>query len=240
MEKSIKDAFTFMFKDSDWKYKLFVLSALAFPTAFLSFQGENLKSQMTALTKNVENFIPILWVLILILIFVVACTFLFEGYCCKCTHNVIYKNKQSPKSDLLPKWENEFWEYSKIGVNFSIGVSFLGLAVVLGSLLIVPILFYIVGYIALKTLFCVDFKMSAFFAWGKAIKLMKSNPSHYLVVMLCSFALYAVFGLVAYVCSKSLPLVFVASFVQAYIYLVIAYLRGSLFPVTPVEFFETE
>jgi len=237
MEKSKLKAFTFMFKDSDCKYKLFILSSLAFPTAFLSYQGENLKQIMKGGLESA--LLPVEFILVL-LILTVACTFLFEGYCCKCTQLVIYANQKDPEKDLLPKWENEFWEYSKIGVAFSIGVSLIGLAVALGSILIVPLLFYAVAYVALKTLFCVNFKMSEFFAWKKALKLMRNNFGHYISVILYSIGVYIVFGIIAYLCSLSYFLVFVGAFVQAYFYLVLAYLRGTLFTTNPEVFFAIE
>lgn len=240
MKKSISDAFTYMFKDSDWKYKLFILSALAFPGAFLGYQSESLKTTIEAMTATSDNFLSIALFYVLILIFIIACTFIFEGYCCKCTQKIIYANAQTSKNDLLPKWEDEFWEYSKIGVSFSIGVGFLGLAVSLGAILIVPLLFYIVGYVALKTIFCVDFKMGSFFAWKKALKLMRSDFSHYFAVILCSLGIYIVFGFIAYFCTKSLALVFLGAFAQAYVYLVLAYLRGTLFTTVPEVFFETD
>jgi hypothetical protein len=240
MEKSISKAFTFMFKDSDWKYKLFVLAALAFPGMFLGYQSETLKTTIKGMAATSDNLFSIAVFYLLILIFIIACTFIFEGYCCKCTQKIIYANGQTSENDVLPKWEDEFWEYSKIGVSFSIGVGFLGLAVALGSILIIPLLFYIVGYVALKTLFCVDFKMGSFFAWKKALRLMNSNFSHYFSVILCSLGIYIAFGLVAYLCSTSLVLVFLGAFAQAYVYLVLAYLRGTLFTAPPEVFFEAD
>jgi len=233
MEKSKAKAFTFMFEDSDWKYKLFILTSLAFPTSFLAYQSDNLKQIFKV---GIENaFLPVGF-LLLLLILTVASTFLFEGYCCKCTQKVIYSNERN----LLPQWENEFWEYSKIGVGFSIGVSLIGFVVLLGTVLIIPVLFYIVGYIALKTLYCVDFKMSAFFAWKKALQLIKHNFGNYISVIFYSVGVYLVFGLASYLCSKSFALVFVGAFIQAYLYLVLAYLRGTLFPTNPQAFFTAE
>lgn len=240
MDKSIGNAFTYMFKDADWKYKLFILAALAFPGAFMSYQSDSMKASMATMQGAPDRYLSYFLFLLLMLVFVVICTFIFEGYCCKCTNKIIYSDNEVSPGDLLPAWENEFWQYSKIGIAFSIGVGLLGLAVLLGSILIVPILFYMVGYVALKTLFCVDFKIMTFFAWKKAWKLMSSNPSQYFSVIFLSLAVYLVFGIVAFFCSKSYILSFVTAFAQAYVFLVLAYLRGTLFPVPPEVFFEAE
>lgn len=230
MEKKISKAFTFMFKDSDWIYKLFILSALAFPSFYLAFEGENLKQY---LTKSIEDPYQLAGFFILLLVLTTICTFFFEGYCCKCTNIIMNAGKSSNEKDLLPKWEEDFLGYFRIGFNFSVGVSFIGLAVAIGSILIVPLLFFGVAYIALKTLFCVDFKIKSFFAWRTASDLMRKNLGHYLLVVFCSLLIYVAFGAISYLCSKKFDLVFVGAFVQAYIYLALAYLRGTLLNLRP-------
>lgn len=232
MEKSIKNAFTFMFEDKDWKYKLFVLSALAFPSFYLNYQGENLKQ---SLAVNAGNIFSLLWFILLMLIFIIYCTFLFEGYCCKCTQNIIFSNENTTQNDLLPEWENNFWGFSKIGILFSVGVGLLGLVVALASILIIPIFLYLFAYVALKTLFCIDFKIGAFFAWGKAKELIGLNSNKYWSVILSSFGVYFAFGIIAFICSKSLVLVFLGAFAQAYVFLVMAYLRGTLLDASTAE-----
>lgn len=225
MNKSIKHAFKFMFQDKDWKYKIFLLSALAFPSLYLNYQAEQLKQ---FLTPNSGNIFSILWFVLLMFILILYSTFLFEGYCCKCTQNIIFAKEDTGSNNILPTWESNFWGFSKIGIAFSIGAFLLGIVFLLTSILIIPIFIYIFGYIALKTLFCVDFKINAFFKWGKAKELIKINPSNYWRVILSIFGVYIIFGAIAHLSESSLIFVFLGSFAQAYFFLVIAYLCGTL------------
>ncbi|MEI8129510.1 MAG: hypothetical protein WCG95_07845, partial [bacterium] len=85
MEKSIKNAFTYMFKDSDWKYKLFVMLMFMSPPYIL----QGILPQLSTMIKTPANssigFIIALTVVLIVVTIIFSLT--LSGYYIKCANN---------------------------------------------------------------------------------------------------------------------------------------------------------
>jgi len=252
MEKTIFKAFTFMFKEQDWKSKFFILALLSFP----NYLAVYLAGKFSGL--RIDN-VPILLCFAIILSVIVVVTLLFiEGYCNKCSQKVI--NMAENTEGLLPQWKNNFWCFFKIGFSFYVAI-FIALAAVMGVVffaatassvakLIWPVIIlcvltlliiflYAFCYVALRANFCTNFKVSSMFAFKKAKKIIFYDFFHYLSVAIIILSLSIALGDFLQA-TEACPYIFLllSPIINAYIFLVFAYLRGTLFPVPAQEFFE--
>lgn len=262
MNGIIANAFTFMFKDSDWKYKLMLLLFITIPSSLMAYLSENF--------KNVKTDDPQLLIYVAIFFIVVTSitTLLFEGYCDKCSQIVMNAKNKTTNKNLLPHWENNFWGFVKIGFVFNVALS---VFIIFGGIIIayffvknvtsmsdisstsavlelfkplyipfgIAFVIFFFFYVALKAVFCVDFKTSSLFALRRANKLIWNNIGYYFVVVVIMMLLQIAFAAFMYHMKSSPSVIFVGSALQAYIYLVMAYLRGALFMAPPEVFFNS-
>lgn len=254
MEKTFENSFTYMFKDSNWKYKLLLLSLFSIPASIITYLGkDSAPLKVSDITTQ-----PILVILVVAVALFIALfsAFIFEGYCDKCAQSAINKTETTTTDDLLPTWKGEVWNFTKIGFSYSVaiclvlaailGILFIaiecyikkqfaqGLIVTLVSIIAIPAFCLI--HFALKSVFCNDFRIGSFFAFKKAYKLIVNDLEQYFKVMLIVIGLSILWSTII-TTLKGTPLIVIAnSIAQTYIYLVFAYLRGMLFPA-PAEIF---
>lgn len=180
MEKSISDAFLYMFKDKDWPKKAGIL-AFSFFFIFAIFCKEisifpmlikhNKEANLMAQTLRIVS--P---VVALINVFI-------SGYLSKCTQNVIKNNGQ--EDILLPNWQDDFFNYFIIGakrITSKIGIYILLLPTIF--LLGIPIIIFEFLCIPLGKIFCSEFKFDSYFKWKEAYKLIKNNVGLYIWILL--------------------------------------------------------
>lgn len=180
MEKSIQNAFTYMFKDNEWTYKLFILMMLYLPGAYYSSITTGLNVE--AIKSNI-NFNAVIIGIVVSAISVTIST----GYLAKCTHNII---KNEGEAFRMPCWEDDFFSYFFIGIKkgFAIFITSLLLLPTI-ILLAIPLLIFSFIFLALDNIFCVDFKLDAYFAWKKAFSIIVSNNKLYYIILFLGFIL---------------------------------------------------
>lgn len=236
MEKSIKNAFTFMFKDKNLNYKVLIIFLLCIPSFYSSY--------FLFLNKiNISSNIKFLLVLSLVIGYLFKV--MIYGYFTKFIHNVI----TSKNDDIiaLPEWKGNISNYLFLGIKkiFSL---FLVLTVlwlsttILGIIsniifhtiipafisLYILLLAFVFLYTALDNIFCTDFKISSFFAWKTAKNIIFTNIKIYFQVFLIAITplvLMQIFG-----STKSLIFVYliVLPIISIYLNIVYAYLVGII------------
>lgn len=209
MEKKISNAFTYMFKDPKWVYKLVVLTLLSVPSFYHSYLKD---------VKHVKE--P----QIILLLFVIITSILMSGYVSKCVQNVIYSNPETLPS--LPAWEDDFGGYLIIGLKKILASLLIVIALIPGTFLIIPLLAFMILDIALERIFCENFDITAYYAWKKAFNLIKLNPTKYVQIILMYIPLIIILGIVALIFSSTPFVLVVLPIVTTYYTLVSAYLKG--------------
>lgn len=227
MEKSIGNAFTFMFKDGDWVYKFGIFIALfALPTVYLSSNVPDAASLKAMDTSALINLLIPAFVLAIV---VSPLTF---GYLTKLTHNVIKNNEIDPIR--LPNWEDDFFGFFILGLKRCFAVTIFLLLFLPPSFLTfgIPILFFGLIIVALDNIFCTNFELSSYFKWGKAFKIMGSDYSLYTKILMVVFVVGVLIGITTYLFSTlKLPGIldaFIKAALSAYSSLVAAYLTGII------------
>ena len=218
MEKSIKNAFTFMFKDPDWIYKLSILALLSVPSSYISYLNHTNSA-------NSANFLNGAFLLLCIVSMVTS--LIVSGYFSKCTQNIIFATHE--EANLLPAWEDNFGGFVTIGLKKMLGGLLIGLVILPASLLVIPILIFAFISIALERIFCQEFKISSYFAWRKAFNLIKEDGGRYFLILLTYIPLVLILAVIMLIFMK-IPaiLMVVLPIITAYYMLVSAYLVGSL------------
>lgn len=217
MEKKISNAFTYMFKDTEWKYKLIVLTLLSVPSVYNSYLKD---------IKHVKE--P----QILLLLLVIITSILISGYMSKCIQNIIYSNAEAPS---LPAWEDDFWGYLIIGLKKILAGILILIALIPGTLLIIPLLIFIFLSIALERIFCEKFDITAYYAWKKAFNLIKLNPGKYIQIILMYIPLIIALAIIALIFFSTPLILVVLPIVTTYYMLVSAYLKGIVGSEAEVE-----
>lgn len=225
MEKSINNAFTYMFEDKDWIYKVSIFVLLSIPAAFYAmFQifPEALKNIL-----KLTDISPL--VLLIVSVVMAVAALLANGYYCQIIKN-IGNAKQFDTQELLPLWENDFFGYLKIGA-LLLAASFIAAAALLiPFILIIPAIIFALLKPALINIFCSEYNVTSFLAWRKAFLLIKQDTGFYVKIILASLAIFIVYlliFLVAQLVFKPLVII-VLPFLTAYTQLVYAYLYGLL------------
>ena len=257
MEKSILNAFIYMFKDNDWVYKLFILLCLVTPVAIIAF------FQVVMLSNGkISEGSNILFLVALTLISIFF-SLISSGYYAKCANNIIYSSENSSNNDLLPKWEDDFGQFFKLGFRFFLATLLLGVSI-LGSLFILGVvadllkglslLIYIVGGIAavifilvysyfstaLASIFYSNYDITSFFKFKEARKLVSYDSSKYLQIMGIMFLISLLMSIISSLFAKNLLLVLIMPIAQVYTMLVSAYLAALIFPAEPEVFLSTD
>ncbi len=259
MEKSISNAFTYMFKDSDWKYKLFVMLMFMSPPYIL----QGILPQLSTMIKTPANSsIGFIIALAVVLIVVTIIFFLtLSGYSIKCANNIIYSNEDSSYDSLLPKWEDDFGQFLKLGLKYVaailllmfafLGVGLLGgiIAGIFKMLPIISVLMAIAAVIAglgltylalaLHSIFYSNYGITSYFQFDKAIKLISYNPKRYLQIFAIYFGTAIISSLINQSIMKSY-LIVIMPIIQVYMMLVWTYLIAIIFPAEPEVFFATD
>lgn len=209
MEKKISNAFTYMFKDAQWKYKLLVLTLLSVPSVYQSYLKD---------IKHVKE--PQLILLLLVII----TSILMSGYISKCIQNIIYSNAEN--APMLPAWEDDFGGYFIIGLKKILAGILILIALIPGTLLIIPLLVFIFLTIALERIFCERFDITSYYAWKKAFNLIKLNPTKYIQIILMYIPLVLALGLITLLFFNTPFILVILPVVATYYALVSAYLKG--------------
>ena len=247
MEKSISKAFTYMFKDNDWQYKIFILLLLTTPLSVMGFF-----QVLMFPNGKMPDGAAITYFIVLIIISVLF-SFISLGYYAKCANNIIYSNEKSTNSDLLPKWENDFAQFPKLGLKFFLAGIFpyIAICLVLGVfILLIPILGSIIALImiliysyfatALAAIFYSDYNIYSFFKLKEGRKLVSYDEKKYLQILFLMFILSLLYGIVPALFVKPFLIVLVMPIIQVYGFLVSIYLSAILFPTEPEVFFGTD
>lgn len=211
MEKKISNAFTYMFKDSEWKYKMLILVLLTVPSVYQSYLKD---------IKHIKE--P----QILLLIAVIFTSILISGYVAKCIQNIIFSNAEN--NIQLPAWEDNFWGYFVIGIKKILASLLIVIALIPASILIVPLIIFIFISIVLERIFCEEFNMTSYFQWGKAFDLIKQNPRKYIQILLTYIPLVIILGIITLLFFKTPFILVVLPVVTSYYALVSAYLKGII------------
>lgn len=232
MEKKISNAFTYMFKDEDWKYKISIFTGLSFIPCLL-LQIINLISKHPIIPNPL--FLGVFAIFSIIILF--SSIFLLIGYTSKCIQNIVFSD--GAETALLPKWEDNFNNYYSIGAKKISGVILIGLALIPSVLLLgIPFLIFYILLLALDQTFCTKFKVSSYFAWKEAMNLIKANVGQYIIIILLYFIFTvifnAVFNILFFICG-SVPsfgvvsiCIILESIIMAYIALMEAFLIGII------------
>lgn len=212
MEKQISKAFTFMFQDEDWKYKIILLVLLTFPSSYISYLN----------SSNQLKTAPIFLVIVSIIT-----SLIISGYFAKCTQNIIFATPDDV--NLLPKWEDNFLSFISIGFKKFLGSLLIGIVMLPASLLIIPLLIFAYITIALERVFCEEFKISSYFAWKRAFDLIAQDGGRYFKILL-AFIPLALLLVVVMLLFIKLPIILmiVIPAITAYYMLVSAYLIGAI------------
>lgn len=230
MEKSISNAFTFMFKDPDWVYKLGILLMLhAAPGICLAF---NFPESLDLQTHSLSLFVSTISQFLIpsIILYMILYPFIM-GYVSKSTQNVIKTTKNEPV--FLPNWEDNFFSYFIIGIQKSFAIFLLSLLLIPGMILLcIPVLIYGFIALALDNIFCSDFKVISYFKWGKAFKIVSSNVGLYIIIFIIALflGLSVIFvqNLHTFFKMSNIFIVFFQSAFSIYTLLVMAYLTGMI------------
>lgn len=193
MEKSFKNAFTYMFEDKDWLFKLSILVLLQFILSYITFGMTNSFTGISA--QNIATQAPnmlktILQVAIIYLIIsVVTCPFIV-GYTSVCTHNVI---NNTGKGSFLPNWEDGFFNYYSIGTKYYVGLSLLILVMFIPVVFTLGLLLLVFSFLipALINIFCQKYETSAFFSFKKALNCVKKNKGLYFKII-CACIVFSI------------------------------------------------
>lgn len=226
MEKSIKNAFTFMFKDPSWKSKLLILALFSFNSGLNVILSNN-KDILKTLLKSAD---PTQMTLFFIINIVSLIASIFaSGYFCRIIINISNLNL-AENQELLPTWKNNFVEYFRIGILYTLGKLIAGIAVLPTILIIFPVLIFALLMPALTRNFCSEQSITAFFAWRKGYELVKKDTNFYLKIILTIFIIFIVNLLLnLFLNSIFIPIaITLIIIVEAYWQMVIAYLCGLI------------
>lgn len=225
MGKSVLNAFNYMFKESDWKFKILILVGLNIPVAML--EGIIIKgSESISIFTSSGGLIAILAFMSM---FTTAFTF---GYCYK-----IMQNLSNSTGPILPEWEDNFINYLKYCLLFSVAMLILALAMIIPFLLVIPIIpiSIILPFLtpALIAIFVKDFNVTSMLAWKKAFTLIKQDIGLYIKVFLIYIGLVMLANLFTWIFMfiarlAVYPAVVLYALVVAYCQLVNAYIIGIL------------
>lgn len=180
MEKSVGNAFFYMFKDEGWLKKAGILTLLFF-VIFIIFYS--LVSTFPMILKHPKALNPNMELIRLASPVASLIVFFISGYLSKCTHNVIHSNTQ--ENILLPDWQDNFFNYFIIGAKRTgsyAGVFVLLLPTIL--LLGIPFIIFWFLRISLGKIFCTEFKFDSYFKWEQAFELIKNNVGLYIGIFL--------------------------------------------------------
>lgn len=229
MEKSFGNAFTYMFKDKDFKKKIGILSIFLFIIfAFFGYAiylsiliAHNPKDVALKIKEPIINLLsPIITIIM----------FFVSGYIFKCTHNVIKSNAEE-ETILLPNWQDDFFSYFMIAAKKCgsiLGIYTLLIPTIL--LLGIPFIIFFILILALERIFCEEFKFDSFFKWKEAFQLIKNNIGLYISIILTLL----LFGLINFVLIFTMfkfkvhfvLIAIIMTLFNSYIVLVGAYLEG--------------
>ncbi|MEI8129363.1 MAG: DUF4013 domain-containing protein, partial [bacterium] len=176
-------------------------------------------------------------------------------------NNIIYSNEDSSYDSLLPKWEDDFGQFLKLGLKhvaailllmFAVlGVGLLGgiIAGIFKMLPIISVLMAIAAVIAglgltylalaLHSIFYSNYGITSYFQFNKAIKLVSYNPKRYLQIFAIYFGTAIISSLINQSIMKSY-LIVIMPIIQVYMMLVWTYLIAIIFPAEPEVFFATD
>jgi hypothetical protein len=225
MEKIIGSAYSYMFKDSDWKYKLLVFLLLAVPSGIAMYIQMN-PAKLTAFTTSLGLDTQNLFLLLTMLIVVVIAGGTFTGYSLSIARNVALSNHS--QADVLPKWEENFWGFFVFAFLSGVAIFIAELVLIIPFLLIIPALVFYFILPALMYIFCTEKKVTSFLAWKTAFKIVGENVGRYfaiLLLILVNSILSAVLCIVLSFAIKDFSLILLP-FVLAYTNLVNFYLFG--------------
>lgn len=194
----MSNAFKYIFKDNNWKYKFTILALLEFPYWYFVYSIQLQKDSL-----GMPNKIALLILGLITIPFAI-------GYVAKSTRNIM---SSLDESNILADWEDNFLNYFLIGVKMLLAVLVsyiiflipifiaafimtfyasknIPLIISLALLSISPLLIFNIIFLALYKNFCSEFNLKAFFDWKDAKRIIWANPKRYLM----AFAIPAAFS----------------------------------------------
>lgn len=249
MEKKISSAFTYIFKDSEWKFKSFIIymiTLLPFGLTYL-MQVHLLDQIKVKSAADLGSLTSLISILILVYVVSFILNILMYGYENKSIHNIILLNKFPDNPNFMPRWEENFFDFFRVGFLYMVILFLLSLLLMafLGSgvfliksnpavsilLMIVSlILLGIYGFYlpALQALFALKYDLRSFFQLGEARKIVSSNTGNYLAILFMMFLISVVSSIVISMLKSSILLVIIAPFIATYTFFVYIYLKGII------------
>lgn len=261
MEKKISNAFTYLFKDPEWKFKSFIIYMISIvPLGLMYFTQTYMKTHMTAkTTQELSSISVVIGVLMFTQILSLVLSILMSGYENKSLHNLIYQEESSENPIFLASWEENIGELLRIGLFyfFAILLFLLSMFLLMGIGLlfskIIPIvsaIFIIISAIimlifsfyvpALQAIFATKYELNSFFRFKKAQKVVGYGTGNYLKILFIMFLASIVTSIVVTLLKSSIFLFIIAPFLTTYTFFVYIYLKGILIPYNPDEFFYKE
>lgn len=225
MEKSVKNAFIYIFQDKDWIKKTSILAVFFFFLYAFLFKEISLLPLLLQHNKEANLTQQALRIVSPILTLI---SFFATGYISKCTQNVINNTQENI---LLPDWEDDFFNYFVIAakrIGSRLGVYILLLPTIL--LLGIPFIIFWFLSLPLGKIFCSEFKFESYFKWKEAYELIKNNIGLYISILLILINLNLLITLLTVILlclkvSNNLCSIILAM-VSTYTTLVAAYLIG--------------
>jgi hypothetical protein len=250
MEKTIKNAFTYMFKDGDWKYKLFILLILQLPSIILG----SLSVLMPKMLKGVGLDLYIYMILLVVISIISGVISL--GYFVKCGNNIIYCDKNSSQIDVLPKWEDNILQFLKLGSLYYVAIflfltvmflfGFLGslfskilmpLSIIIFLVFLIILPFYLYSAAAIAALFYINYDIRVFFQIKKIKKIVFYDSKKYFKIISIIAFISILIALIQNIFMKTFIIFLLIPILQTYLFLVSTYLSAIMLPTQPEIFF---
>lgn len=230
MNKTVANAFVYMFKSENWYKKIGVFAAFAF---FMKVINCSMISNFILLVHNPKDLtvqqnmhaIQLLMPIVTIIIF------LLGGYIAKCVQSVISNNGSD--NVVLPDWKNNILN------NFIIGAKRGGSVLAVYCLLLptlfllgIPILLFWLLLLPLGKIFCTNFEFESYFKWKDAFALITNNIGLYVVITLLEIILnilyVVILGLLFYFKIHTTIIALISTIIFTYLSFVFGYFMGII------------
>lgn len=240
MQKTVGNAFNYMFKDKDWCTKfagvVLLLIIMYGPFLFLVQQfiyfcinnsslNHSIKPPMPALSDILSFCIPLL----IIILFISIIYYFVEGYFARCTQNIIKNDTEQPA--FLPEFKNNFFNSYLTGAKKYAAVRAIFTLIQPANIcLFIPSLLLSLMKPALNRLYCNEFEFEAYFKWKEAYELISKNAGLYIAIVIIEILFTVsmfVFLIMFFIFKIHVALIslFMAIY-SAYIFFVEAYLEA--------------
>lgn len=193
MQKTIGNAFNYMFKDKDWFIKfagvVLLLMIMYSPFLFLVQQFINFCINNSSLSHNIKPPTPALsdilsfCIPLLIILFISIIYYFVEGYFARCTQNIIKNYTEQPA--ILPEFKNNFFNSYLTGAKKYAAIRAIFTLIQPANIcLFIPSLLLSLMKPALTRLYCNEFEFETYFKWKEAYELISKNVGLYIAIVI--------------------------------------------------------